>query len=160
MWSNQKRINYDNSYSKDSENCWFAWTNGNNTVYTQTDEPETICDWTFSVPNEIAHKIDEVNSNTISSNGITYTRNRELDNNQLITSFYFTINTEGYRSGNKEFIIHQFRNRFQTNTFTHATYSSTHPLYHTFHIPQDIYYARHIQPSPTILPLDIYQIIT
>ena len=92
-------------YSENSDNCWFAWSNGNNTVYTQTDEPETICDWTFSEPNEIAHKIDEVNSNTITSNGITYTRNRELDNNQLITSFYFTINTEGYRSGNKEFII-------------------------------------------------------
>ena len=92
-------------YSEESDICWFAWSNGNSTVYTQLDSPETICDWTFSEPNVIAHRIDEVGQDFITSNGITYTRNSNLDNNIPITAYYFTINTNKYQNGNKEFYI-------------------------------------------------------
>ncbi|MBO6180621.1 hypothetical protein J6O86_02930 [bacterium] len=92
-------------YSEIPEVCWYAWSHNESTVFTQIDEPETICDWIFSEPNVISCRIDEIGSNSITANGTTYTRNSTLDNNTPITAFYFTINTNKYKSGNKEFYI-------------------------------------------------------
>ncbi|MBQ9246476.1 hypothetical protein IJ182_09445 [bacterium] len=98
-----KRLMYSNA--EESEANWSAWTNGNNTVYTQTDEPEIICDWTFSSPNNIANKITAVGNNTITSNGITYTRDKNSDRNDKITAFFFSIQTDIHTANNKTFEI-------------------------------------------------------
>ena len=100
-----KTVNVSLTESATPDTTWYAWTSGGTTVYTQTETPEATLDWTFSAPNTIANVISAVDTNTIISNGVTYTKASASNVEGYLTTQFITIQTDAYTSNNTEFYL-------------------------------------------------------
>ena len=100
-----KTINASLTEQATPDMTWYAWKNGSNIVYTQTETPQADVDWTFSAPNTIADVISAVNTDTLTSNNITYTKTPSSNIEDYLSTQTFTIQTDIYTANNTEFYL-------------------------------------------------------